>query len=78
MKNKYLWLCFLSLFLLSGTLLVDRFIVPVPVWLAVINIIVAFCAFVTFLIISHRKNEPFADQQIGIRQGEKTWQKHYF
>lgn len=55
MKNKYLWLCFLSLLLLSGTLLVDRFIVPVPVWLAVINIIVAFCVFVTFLIISHRK-----------------------
>ncbi|MFQ9871733.1 MAG: hypothetical protein ACLRVT_01475 [Oscillospiraceae bacterium] len=54
MKKDYLWLSSFALLLLSGTTLVDRFIVPIPDWLAIILLVIALCAFVVFLIANKK------------------------
>ncbi|SDY53924.1 hypothetical protein SAMN05660462_00263 [Proteiniborus ethanoligenes] len=48
MKNKNIWLLLLSLGLCSSTILIDRFIVDIPDWLAIILALIAIISLVGF------------------------------
>lgn len=54
MKNKNMWLLSISLGLCSSTILIDRFIVDIPDWLAIIFAFFAIITLISF-ILNNRK-----------------------
>nr|WP_307990737.1 hypothetical protein [uncultured Niameybacter sp.] len=54
MKKKNLWLLILGLGLTSGTILINRFVISIPNWLAIAFSIIAICALVAFLITNKK------------------------
>ena len=48
-KSKNLWLLILSLGLSSSTILIDRFIVGIPDWLAIIFAVTAIVSLIGFI-----------------------------
>lgn len=54
MKKKNLWLLILGLGLTSGTILVNRFVVSIPNWLAITFSIISICALAVFLITNKK------------------------
>ncbi len=54
MKVKNHWLLMIGLLATSGIILVDRFIIDVPDWMAIICIVIAIVSYIMFLF-SNRK-----------------------
>lgn len=49
-KNNYFWLLILSLGLNSGFTLIDKLVVPLPNWLAIVVIMVSGASLIAFLV----------------------------
>lgn len=55
MENNKLGLILFSLTLSSGTILVNRFIFPVPEWMAYIIIILSVSVLIKFIVDTYKK-----------------------
>lgn len=58
MKNKKFWFLIIALFLCSGVLLVNRFIIAIPDWIAVCVIaLAAISLFIYYFLYFKYKND---------------------
>lgn len=55
MKNKNLFYLIMSLAICSGTMLINRFLVPIPEWLVIVLIVLAAVSLITFIAKSIHK-----------------------
>ncbi|MCT4593063.1 MAG: hypothetical protein N4A57_02120 [Anaeromicrobium sp.] len=57
MKNKNLFYLILSLGISSGTILTNRFVGPIPDWLAIVFMVLSAGSLIVFIVKSYNKRK---------------------